>query len=205
MIQRVRVVIVLMLFGVAACGPLNMVKSGGTAQESDLDKAQCNEQATLKANSMGLQTEIGVAIQKRMTMKECLAARGYVQASDRGSVANKATDASLQTNKQPAPPASAVAGIQSAENEPGLIKMFSGNGVTTTRPFTAPPKWEMQWKSEGGVFGIYLKDGEGKMLAVPASQTGPGSGSAYQPTGGEFILQVIATGPWTIKAVKVGN
>lgn len=202
MIQKIRAAVVLVMVGAAGCGPLNMAKSGATAQESERDKTECNQEAALKANSMGLQTEIGVALQKRISLKDCLAARGYKESSEKDGAANKVASVPLKTNTQSV---SSASGVQSTENEPGLIKIFSGSGVMTTRPFTAPPKWEMQWKSEGGVFGIYLKDGEGNMLAVPASQSGPGSGSAYQPAGGEFILQIIATDPWTVKVVKVEN
>lgn len=129
----------------------------------------------------------------------------YVESAPDEGGAVVANPVPPQSGKQSASPSLAVAAVPPTEKDvPGLIKMFSGSGVTTTRPFTVPPKWEMQWKSEGGVFAIYLKDGEGKKVAVPASQTGPGSGSAYHPAGGEYILQVISTGsPWTIKVVKV--
>lgn len=196
MIQRVRAVAVLVLFGVAGCAPLNMVKSGATAQESDFDKSECTDEAIRTASAMGLNTEIGFALQKRITLKDCLTKRGY---------AEKGSTASPQTNKQPASPSPSVAAVQPTDKEPGLIKMFTGTGLMTTRPFTAPDKWEIQWTAQGGSFAIFLYDAEGKILAVAANQTGPGSGSSYQPKGGEYVLQISPMGPWTVKVVKVEN
>ena len=43
----------------------------------------------------------------------------------------------------------------------------------------------------------------GNLPNVGASQTGPGTGSSYQPKGGSFYLNVAATGDWTVTVVQL--
>lgn len=91
--------------------------------------------------------------------------------------------------------ASAVAGSQD----------WTGSGATTTRPFTMPGPWEVQWNSRGDIFQIYLKQADGGLSDILANQMGPGSGQAYVPRGGTFLMTVNTVGRWTLHAVPVSS
>lgn len=83
------------------------------------------------------------------------------------------------------------------------ITEFNGSGQHTTRPFTAPDKWEIQWEAEGDIFQIYIYKANGDLEGVAANQMGPGKGSAYQPKGGSYYLTMNAVGTWKVTIVKV--
>lgn len=84
---------------------------------------------------------------------------------------------------------------------------WSGNGMTTTRPFTMRGPWEFQWDAQGGLFQVMMyHKGEGQQEAMPqiiANQMGHGAGHAYVDTPGDYYLVVNAIGPWTAKAVAI--
>jgi len=87
-----------------------------------------------------------------------------------------------------------------------IIKVYSGNGMQTTRPFVTKTSWEMQWdtKTEGFMlFQVYLYDGDGNLVGVAANQTKPGKGSFYNPKKGTFYLTINAMADWEIKIVEV--
>ncbi|MEX2530048.1 MAG: hypothetical protein WD960_04680 [Gemmatimonadota bacterium] len=86
-----------------------------------------------------------------------------------------------------------------------VIQSFSGSGGTNTRPFSVGPGWEIQWDAQGSIFQLYLYSGDGEMLGVPANQQAAGEGTSYQPTGGEYYLQVNAIGTWKIDIVQVAE
>ena len=84
-----------------------------------------------------------------------------------------------------------------------VLQEVSANGQRNLRPFTVKDKWEIQWDSKGTLLTITLFTADGKISSIAASQDGPGSGSSYQPKGGEYFLQVTGTGAWTIKVVQL--
>ena len=74
-----RLAIAAMVLLLAGCAPMVWLKAGGTAQEFQRDQFECQQEAIRTSNAMGLQSAIGMAIQQRSTVKECLVARGYTQ------------------------------------------------------------------------------------------------------------------------------
>lgn len=96
---------------------------------------------------------------------------------------------------------------QSQQLPMGVEAQWSGNGLTTTRPFRMTGPWEIQWESQRDGIQIYLYRPGGPtgqtMLGVLANQSGPGRGSAYVPNGGEFFLNINAIGRWSARAVRV--
>ncbi len=90
----------------------------------------------------------------------------------------------------------------SAEPAQVLLKV-SANGIRNLRPFTVKDKWEIQWDSKGELLTINIHTPDGTFFGVAGMQQGPGSGSSYQPKGGDFYLQIIGTGEWTITVVQL--
>ena len=84
-----------------------------------------------------------------------------------------------------------------------VIQSIQGSDSQTTRPFTVEGPWEIQWEASGDIFQIYLYSSSGDLEGVPANQMGPGSGSAFQPKGGSFYLQMNALGSWNVTVVSV--
>ena len=82
----------------------------------------------------------------------------------------------------------------SAFAEGTVIRTISGNGIKNTIPFKVSDGWEIQWDATGSYFGIYLYKSNGELINVAANQAGSGKGSSYQPTGGEYYLQINAIG-----------
>ena len=89
-----------------------------------------------------------------------------------------------------------------AESEQ-VLQQVSANGQRNLRPFTAKDKWEIQWDAKGTLLTITIFTTDGKLSTVAATQEGPGSGSSYQPKGGEYYLQASGTGEWTITVVQL--
>lgn len=84
-----------------------------------------------------------------------------------------------------------------------IIKEFSGSDQHTTRPFTVKDGWEIQWKTKGKFLQIYVLNVKGELVSIAANTQIPGKGSAYQPKGGTYYLDMNALGEWTIQIVKV--
>ena len=82
---------------------------------------------------------------------------------------------------------------------PGSIATFTGQGAKTTRPFTVPDGWEIQWEAKGLIFQIFLHTAGGRLVGLPANQQGAGKGSSYQPKGGRYYMTISATGSWHVK------
>jgi hypothetical protein len=81
---------------------------------------------------------------------------------------------------------------------------FSGNGTSTTRPFTVDGPWEARWSvvgSDGLIFQLSAETTDGAASGIIGSQTGDGEGRTYVRRGGTFMLGVIANGNWTIDVV----
>lgn len=84
-----------------------------------------------------------------------------------------------------------------------VLQQVSANGQRNLRPFPAKDKWEIQCDSKGTLLTITVFSADGKTSSVAATQEGAGSGSSYQPKGGQYFLQVTATGAWTITVVQL--
>ena len=89
-----------------------------------------------------------------------------------------------------------------AEPAQALLKV-SANGIRNLRPFTVKDKWEIQWDSKGELLTITIRSADGKLINLAGMQQGPGSGSSYQPKGGDFYLEISGTGEWTITVVQL--
>lgn len=87
-------------------------------------------------------------------------------------------------------------------NAESVVQEFSGSGGTNTRPFTVQDHWEIQWEAAGSVFQVYLFNGAGEMQGVAANQQGSGTGSSFQPKGGDYYLQVNAIGAWEVRVAQ---
>ncbi len=83
-----------------------------------------------------------------------------------------------------------------------VIKEFSGTDTFSTKPFTVPDNWEIQWESKGQYLQILVNTENSIPLGFAADQMGPGSGSSVQPKGGTYILDMNASGNWKVKIVK---
>ena len=83
-----------------------------------------------------------------------------------------------------------------------VLQEFSGDGTYTTKPFTVPDGWEIEWESKGAYLQILINTSDSVPLGFAAEQTGPGSGSSYQADGGTYYLDMNAMGDWKVKVVK---
>lgn len=81
---------------------------------------------------------------------------------------------------------------------------FTGNGAVNTRPFSMDGPWEIQWEADGDIFQVFLHTADGEIVDVAANQMGSGSGTSFQPRGGEYYLQVNAIGDWTVRVLPLG-
>jgi hypothetical protein len=108
---------------------------------------------------------------------------------------------------EPSPPPSQVTTMvpapQPVAKNGGSIAHWSGLGMMTTRPFHVEGPWELQWTvGETGFFSVDLHKVGGREKSI-ALQSEAGSSSSYVPEGGDYYLEVRATGPWSITAVSV--
>lgn len=83
-----------------------------------------------------------------------------------------------------------------------VIKEFGGNGTFSTKPFTVPDNWEVQWECKGQYLQILVNSEDSVPLGFAAEQIGPGSGSSVQPKGGTYTLDMNASGEWKVKILK---
>lgn len=84
-----------------------------------------------------------------------------------------------------------------------VIQQVSANGQRNLRPFTVKDKWEIQWNSKGELLSISIYKPDGELFSAGAMQQNPGSGSSYQPKGGEYYLHVSGMGDWTVTVVQL--
>ena len=99
----------------------------------------------------------------------------------------------------------AASTTEAAETETAgqVIQQVSANGQRNLRPFTVKDKWEIQWDSKSTMLSITIFEADGKLSDTGPMQQGPGSGSSYQPKGGNYYLQVSGTGEWTVTVVQL--
>jgi len=92
------------------------------------------------------------------------------------------------------------------------IVEFSGSGNLTTRPFTVPNGWEIQWsyKNTGnpggiGIFSMILYHDTGEVIDVITNQMNSGQSSVYRAKGGRYYLEIKAMGDWKVKVIDAGS
>jgi len=81
---------------------------------------------------------------------------------------------------------------------PGLIEAMSGSGSATTDIVSTREPWQLEWTGDD-VFVFVKRAEDGRLVHADGGQ---GSGSFAIPEGGEFILDVLARGPWSLKVVR---
>lgn len=96
---------------------------------------------------------------------------------------------------------SAAAGAVPDPDAPAL-RTFDGTGTRSTRPFEVGDGWEIQWTSSQGI-RIVLFSASGEQIGVAAEQESGGSGSTFQPGGGDYFLRIEAVGDWEIRIVDI--
>ena len=84
-----------------------------------------------------------------------------------------------------------------------VIQKVSANGQRNLHPFTVKDKWEIQWESKGSLLSITIYKADGSVFDPGPMQNGPGSGSSYQPKGGDYYLGIGGTGEWTVTVVQL--
>lgn len=80
------------------------------------------------------------------------------------------------------------------------ITTIAGEGTLTTRPFETPGPWVIQWTADQDIT-IYVWsriDGTPAVIGVGAADLDGGAGESYQAAGGEFWLQIVSLGAWSI-------
>lgn len=104
-----------------------------------------------------------------------------------------------------------VSTVPETDMHSGTIVDFSGSGNLTTRPFTVPNGWEIQWSYEPtdalaiGVFTITLYDDTGEFIDLISTQMKGGRSSVYRTKGGRYYLEIKAMGGWKVKVIDVGS
>ncbi len=81
------------------------------------------------------------------------------------------------------------------------VARFSGTGPQETPPFTVNSAWELRWQSDSDVAISVYRTAEGARSGLPDQSAGD-SGSSFHPDPGSYLLEVMATGTWTIMVVE---
>lgn len=78
---------------------------------------------------------------------------------------------------------------------------FEGIGTQITRPFRVSGPWEVHWDVGGELLQVYVFTADGRRIGMAANQVGAGTGSWRTENGGEFYLQLAASGPWRLRVL----
>ena len=130
-----------------------------------------------------------------------------------GSTTKPTSAAAVSTpSATPATPSPAAAGSPfvspkptetpsaNAAPTPEIILSIEGKKHEVTDQFEAKPGWQIQWQIEGDALAVSVS---GKPnLGVVINQKGPASGVTGIAEGGEFALNIVATGPWKITVIE---
>lgn len=93
------------------------------------------------------------------------------------------------------------AGLASAQEQ--VLQQVSVTGSRNLRPFSVKDRWEVRWDTKG-MISIWIRSPkDGNPVAKAGSQDKAGSGSSFQPNGGEFYLSVTSDGDWTVTVVQL--
>jgi hypothetical protein len=96
----------------------------------------------------------------------------------------------------------------SAMSEEATILTLSANGTRNTRPFTVKDHWEIRWTIPDGMLAVtvYRSNPKNDLERIPVasgSQMKPGPGATYVETGGQYYLNIVSPGDWTITVVQL--
>jgi hypothetical protein len=80
-----------------------------------------------------------------------------------------------------------------------LVEM-SGDGSKVSKHFYARRGWEIEWQNTGQYFS-YTIHGDVEFGQV-ITQNGPGNGITSPVPTGNFFIEVVAQGPWTITVIQ---
>jgi hypothetical protein len=80
------------------------------------------------------------------------------------------------------------------------ILEMSGNGNKTSDPFYARPGWSVNWENSGKYFS-YTIHGDVEFGQV-VTQNGPGNGITSPVPTGNFFIEVVAQGPWSLRVIQ---
>ncbi len=105
--------------------------------------------------------------------------------------------------REPIPTPSASASVRKVEPSETVLAKWSGDTMTTTRPFRVAGAWELRWTASSGYFSIRLFEVGKDQDKLITNQTTAGSSTAYRPSGGTFYLEIKGSGPWSVQAVDV--
>jgi hypothetical protein len=85
--------------------------------------------------------------------------------------------------------------------EPGSsVVEMSGDGNKVSTHFDARSGWSIQWQNTGTYFS-YTIHGDTEFGQV-ITQNGPGNGITSPVPTGNFFIEVVAQGPWTITVIQ---
>jgi hypothetical protein len=96
-------------------------------------------------------------------------------------------------------PTDTVAPTQAAPGQPEVIFMIEGEADDVTDSFEAKPGWQIQWQVDGPSIAIAVSGDPN--LGVVIDQKGPASGVTGIAEGGEFSLDIVATGAWKVTVI----
>ncbi len=133
------------------------------------------------------------------------AQQARVQPRATRTVTESETVTEVRTLTEPAPAPVAPAPPPPPEPQAErVVAAFEGNGSQATRPFTVQDGWEIRWDFSGDLLIINIYTETGSIVkASAANQDGSGSGSAFQPRGGSYYLDIGAIGSWTVTVVQL--
>ena len=85
-----------------------------------------------------------------------------------------------------------------------LVARFEGDGPTETDPFVVADGWEFRWEHDAHLQQLIWRrsDGEEDMLMEMPGKPIRKHGGVNIPTGGEYRIQVIGTGPWKVEVYQ---
>jgi hypothetical protein len=85
--------------------------------------------------------------------------------------------------------------------EPGSVVVeLRGTGNATSKPFIARTGWRIEWENTGSYFSFTIH-GDVEFGQVIA-QNGPGSGITSPVPTGNFSIEVVAQGPWSVTVIQ---
>lgn len=88
----------------------------------------------------------------------------------------------------------------SARAEDAEVAVYSGAGMSATRPFTVNGPWEAQFS---GVASFELMGATGELLDVMGGDRSGRPGTYYSPKPGTYYLDISAFGPWRVRVVEI--
>ena len=80
----------------------------------------------------------------------------------------------------------------------GIVARYKGDDDKETTLYEVEGPWQVEWKSEGRIFQLYIYDADDRRVSVAANQTRGGSGVYTNSNSGSFYLEIKAVGDWNL-------